>query len=185
MQEPTSVRAHLGAALRRAREAKGLTVSELARRSGIAKATLSELEAGRANPTLETLWALAVPLEVSLGELVDPPAPSMTVVRATEGTKVRGVAVVGRLIDAFESGGMRCEMFEAEVLQKRQESPAHARGVVEHLVCTSGRLRVGPVDAPVDLGPGDYVRMSPTWPHVYQGLRRGTRMVLLMQFPSR
>ena len=35
---------------------------------------------------------------------------------------------------------------------------------------TSGRVRVGPVDAPVELGPGDYARYSGSVPHVYEAL---------------
>jgi transcriptional regulator with XRE-family HTH domain len=160
-----------------------MSVSDLARASGVAKATLSALESGRANPTLETLWSLTAPLGVSLGELLEPSAPSLSVVRAGEGTVVRGVAVHARLLHSVEIGNARLELFDAEVLMKKQLSPAHARGVTEHIVVTGGRLRVGPVDAPVELGAGDSLRMAPAWPHLYQALARGTRMVLLMQFP--
>ena len=178
-----SIRGRVAETLRRAREARGMSVSDLARASGVAKATLSGLESGSANPTLETLWSLTVVLGMSLGELVDPPRPALSVVRAGEGTVVRGAAVVGRLVSSFEIGAERHEMFDCTVLRKRQISPAHARGVSEHLIVTAGRLRVGPVDEPVELGPGDFLRMSPSWPHVYEGLAAGTHMVLVMQFP--
>jgi transcriptional regulator with XRE-family HTH domain len=178
------LRRRVGETIKRAREARGLSLSDLARQSGTAKATLSALEAGRANPTLETLWALSAALHVSLGELVDPPTPGLSVVRASEGTVLRGDAVVGRIVSSFESGPNRVEIYDVEVRNRRQISPAHARGVTEHLVLTRGRLRVGPVDNPVELRPGDYLRMSPSWPHLYQGLERDTHMVLVMQFPS-
>ena len=45
----------VAANLRRLRGGQGRSLSELARASGIAKATLSALEAGRGNPTIETL----------------------------------------------------------------------------------------------------------------------------------
>ncbi|MGL1180837.1 helix-turn-helix domain-containing protein, partial [Vibrio parahaemolyticus] len=45
--------------LRRERERRDLSVSELARRAGVAKATVSQLENGGGNPSVETLWALA------------------------------------------------------------------------------------------------------------------------------
>jgi len=178
------LRRRVGDTIRRAREARGLSLGELARASHTSKATLSALEAGRANPTLETLWALAAALQLSLGELVDPPSPGMAVVRANEGTVLRGEAVVGRVITSFESGPNRIEIYDAQILNRRQISPAHARGVTEHLVVTRGRLRVGPVDDPVELRAGDYLRMSPSWPHLYQGLERDTHMVLVMQFPA-
>jgi transcriptional regulator with XRE-family HTH domain len=177
------IRGRVADALRRARETRGLSVSDLARASGVAKATLSGLESGTANPTLETLWALSAALEVSLGELVDPPAPSLAIVRAREGTVVRGVSVVGRLISTFDVGTERHEIFDCGVLRKQQISPAHARGVTEQLIVTAGKLRVGPVDDPVELGPGDFLRMAPAWPHLYEALAEHTRMVLLMRYP--
>src|SRR6185436_4575987 len=110
------LRRRVGESIKRAREARGLSLSDLARQSGTAKATLSALEAGRANPTLETLWALAAALQLSLGELVDPPSPGLSVVRAGEGTVLRGEAVVGRIVSSFESGPSRIEIYEAQVL---------------------------------------------------------------------
>ncbi len=52
----------IAAALRRERTRAGLSLSELAKRAGIAKSTLSQLEGAGGNPGMETLWALAVAL---------------------------------------------------------------------------------------------------------------------------
>ena len=57
--------------VKRLRTAQGLSQAELARQSGIAKATLSQLEVGRGNPTIETLFALSRVLRVPLGALLD------------------------------------------------------------------------------------------------------------------
>jgi transcriptional regulator with XRE-family HTH domain len=175
-------RARVSSALRALREARGLSVSELSRASGVAKATLSALEGGRANPTLDTLWSLAAALKVSLGELLDPPQPSVEVVRAGEGTVVKGASVVARMVGSGDLGGARYEIYDSEVRRRRQISPPHARGVIEHLFVSSGRLRAGPADRPLELGPGDYLRMSPTWPHLYEGLTAGTRVLIIMQY---
>src|SRR5215218_6523302 len=71
--------------LRRERERAGLSLSELAKRAGIAKSTLSQLESGVGNPSVETLWALGVALGVPFSRLVDPPRPSVRVVRVGDG----------------------------------------------------------------------------------------------------
>src|SRR3954462_465241 len=70
--------------LRRERTRAGLSLSEVARRAGIAKSTLSQLEAGSGNPSVETLWAIAVVLDVPFSRLVDPPGEGVRVVRAQE-----------------------------------------------------------------------------------------------------
>ncbi len=52
------------------RQSRGISQSHLARTCGIAKSTLSQLEAGQSNPTLSTLVALAAALDVAVDDLV-------------------------------------------------------------------------------------------------------------------
>src|SRR5213080_4152616 len=78
----------IAASLRRERRRSGLSLTELARRAGIAKSTLSQLESGSGNPSVETLWALGVALGVPFSVLVEPPAPAVHVIRAGEGPVV-------------------------------------------------------------------------------------------------
>src|SRR2546423_9773699 len=75
----------IAASLRRERRRTGLSLAEVARRAGIAKSTLSQLESGSGNPSVETLWALSVTLDVPFAQLVDPPRPRVKVIRAGEG----------------------------------------------------------------------------------------------------
>src|SRR6266513_5071673 len=75
----------IAASLRRERRRSGLSLTEVARRAGIAKSTLSQLESGVGNPSVETLWALGVALGVPFSRLVDQPRPVVRVIRAGEG----------------------------------------------------------------------------------------------------
>src|SRR6478672_9476973 len=84
---PAAPLAAIAASLRRERERTGLSLTELARRAGIAKSTLSQLESGAGNPSVETLWALGVALGVPFSQLVEPPPPQVRVVRAGDGTR--------------------------------------------------------------------------------------------------
>lgn len=56
--------------LRHLRTQQQISLHQLARRSGVSTATLSGLEAGRGNPTLATLLALAPALGVSVADLL-------------------------------------------------------------------------------------------------------------------
>jgi transcriptional regulator with XRE-family HTH domain len=78
----------IAASLRRERHQAGLSLTEVARRAGIAKSTLSQLESGTGNPSLETLWAICVALDAPFSRLLDPPRPSVQVIRADEGPTV-------------------------------------------------------------------------------------------------
>src|SRR5690348_2219865 len=90
MDQPTSPPlAAIAASLRRERERAGLSLTEVARRAGLAKSTLSQLEAGTGNPSIETLWALGVALGVPFSRLVEPPPSPVRVIRAGQGTSLR------------------------------------------------------------------------------------------------
>jgi transcriptional regulator with XRE-family HTH domain len=64
----------VGARLKHLRQRRGITLTELARETGISPSTLSRLEAGLRHPTLEQLLPLARAHGVTLDELVDAPA---------------------------------------------------------------------------------------------------------------
>jgi len=82
---PAGIVALVSMSLRRERARAALSLTELAKRAGIAKSTLSQLESGAGNPSLETLWALCTALGVLLSRLIDPPGSDIRVVRAGEG----------------------------------------------------------------------------------------------------
>ena len=62
----SSVRETLAANLRRERNRRGLSLSELSRLSRIGKATLSQVESATGNPTIETVFSLSRALELPI-----------------------------------------------------------------------------------------------------------------------
>src|ERR671920_1536631 len=74
----------VAANIRTLRGNAGLTLAELASASGLGKSTLAQLESGRANPSVETLWAIAAALEVPFARIVEEDRPSLRVVRARD-----------------------------------------------------------------------------------------------------
>jgi transcriptional regulator with XRE-family HTH domain len=179
--------AAVGRRLRAGREAAGLSLAELARRSGVARATLTSLEAGEGNPTLETVYALANALGLPISALIgEPDVASVTVVRATEGTVLRGDVVEGRLVERYELPRHVCEVFALKLHPgAEQTSGAHPAGVREHLLVTRGRARVGPASAPVALGPGDFAAYDASTPHVFVALGGRTADAVLFTVSPR
>lgn len=175
----------IAAAVRRERERAGLSLTELARRAGLAKSTLSQLETGNGNPSVETLWALGVALGVPFSQLVTAPTPRVQVIRAGHGPRLHSAhaAFAGTLL-AAGSRHARRDLYLVEVgAGAVREAEAHPPGSVEHLVVAAGRLRTGPTDAPVDLGPGDYASFPGDVPHRYAALAGDTWAVLVMEHP--
>ena len=82
----------MGERLREARRARSLSLRTLAERLGVSPSLISQIETGRANPSVSTLYAIAAELDVSLDELLfndrrppEPAAPARTEM-ATSGT---------------------------------------------------------------------------------------------------
>src|SRR5580704_14637122 len=128
------------AALRRERRRTGLSLTEVARRAGIAKSTLSQLESGTGNPSLETLWAICVALDAPFSRLLDPPQPHLQVIRADAGPTISAVQADYQATLLAAGPGVRRDIYRslAEPGPARASEP-HGPGVLEHVVISVGR----------------------------------------------
>ena len=179
-EETTALARLIGDRVRRLRADRGWSLASLASRAGLGKATLSELESGRRNPTLETLYAIAAELQIGLAELLVEPGGAPRAAPA-----VRGRAVDAVLLATYRDPTMTTEIYRLQIRPgPTQVSPHHGPRVTEHLVVTAGAVRVGPVDDPVTVGAGDDWSWEPEGQHSYAAV--GDRMaeaVLIMRHP--
>ncbi|OPG11199.1 transcriptional regulator [Microbispora sp. GKU 823] len=173
----------IAASIRRERERAGLSLTELAKRAGIAKSTLSQLESGVGNPSVETLWALGVALGVPFSRLVDPPRPAVRVIRAGEGpaTYSEQASYSATLLASCPPHARR-DLYRISAQPGRpRTSDPHMAGTVEHLLIGTGRALAGPAEEPVELGPGDYIAYPGDAPHVFEALEPDTTAVIVME----
>jgi transcriptional regulator with XRE-family HTH domain len=173
----------IAASLRRERARTGLSLTEVARRAGIAKSTLSQLESGTGNPSVETLWALGVALDVPFARLVDPPRRAIQVIRAGEGPVLHSERADyhAAMLAACPPGARRDIYRISAQPGPPRESQPHMAGTIEHLVLSTGRVLAGPSGEAVELGPGDYVTYPGDIPHVFDALEPDTTGVIVME----
>jgi transcriptional regulator with XRE-family HTH domain len=69
----------LGAAIRQARQAAGFSVRGLAAKTEVSPSLISQIERGRATPSVATLWAIATQLGIPIGELFNGAEPGLGV----------------------------------------------------------------------------------------------------------
>ncbi|MEV0731963.1 XRE family transcriptional regulator [Polymorphospora sp. NPDC050346] len=171
--------AEVGRRVRELREARGVSLSALSRRAGVGKATLSGLENGTRNPTLETLYAVTAELGVPLAAVLAAPG--------TDAATIRGTAVEATLLQVFDEGDVTFELYRMRVPPgPPQTSPAHQRGVAEHVTVFSGLLRAGPVGAPALAGTGQHITWISDVPHVYGAVGDDeVHASLLIRYPGR
>jgi transcriptional regulator with XRE-family HTH domain len=65
----------LGASIRQARQAAGFSVRGLAAKTEVSPSLISQIERGRATPSVATLWAIATQLGIPVGELFNGAEP--------------------------------------------------------------------------------------------------------------
>lgn len=61
----------IGKNILNSRKQKGMSLDELAKRSGVSKSMLSQVEQDKTNPTLITAWKIARALDLSMEELME------------------------------------------------------------------------------------------------------------------
>ena len=150
-------------------------MSELARQAGVGKGSLSEIESGRRNPTIETLYAICQPLGVPLTALLgeDPGADSVA-----EGGLRTVLLSVRHLPECI------VEVFRAEFPTGADHtSPAHGAGVTEHLTVVTGAMRVGPLGSETLVEAGETFAWSSAEPHRYVTVRGPGEAVLVIITP--
>ncbi|MFJ4715909.1 helix-turn-helix domain-containing protein [Streptomyces sp. NPDC088785] len=171
----------VGRRLKELRQGADLSLSELARRSGVGKGTLSELEGGRRNPTLETLYALTTVLGRPLSAVLDDP-PSTGRASAAG---VSGSAVTAVLVERYEDEEAATDVFRVTIADgATQESAAHAPRTTESLMVLSGTALVGLPHAPRTAGPGAHAQWPADVPHVYGAPHGEVHGILFVRYPK-
>jgi XRE family transcriptional regulator, regulator of sulfur utilization len=172
----------IGARLRALRQRHELSLGALAARSGLGKGTLSELETGHRNPTIETLFAvttaLGVPVSAALppGETQAPDEPVIVV----------GAAIEAVLVDRFVDVLATTELYRVAIAAgRRQRSAPHAPGVTEHWIVYEGVLDLGPDDAQITLAAGKSASFAADVPHCYHAREGGdVAATLVVRYPA-
>ena len=174
----------LAANLKVLRDRSGLSLSELARRSGIAKGTLSQLESGAGNPTIETVFSLSNALSVPVSSLLTLRSdPDVVLIRSADLEVLSSNAVDLRMLRRLDVTETVFEMYDQRVRPGQQQHSDGHPGI-EHVTVVAGRLLIGPPEEPYELGPGDYVSFPADRPHMYRAVDGPVLSVLLLQYPA-
>lgn len=165
-------------ALRKYRKLRGLSLDQLALKSGVSRAALSQIEGARTNPTLSVLWKIAVGLEIPFQDLLEmPDEQSAKLLRSGDAVVLRSAD--GRMESRLLSPGgaaPEVEVYELRLAPKGvHRSEPHSKGTTETVVVMKGSLRVTVADAEYELLVGDSLYFHADVPHSYEN--RGSHEV--------
>jgi transcriptional regulator with XRE-family HTH domain len=153
----------VGAQVRRLRRERSLTLAEVAERSGLNIGYLSQIENDKASPSLESLAALAVAMDVPITWFLADTAAPPRVVRAADRRIWEGPG--GGRIEEVDGGIPRDMRIVMGTMLPGQTTGLHGHGGDEHHLVLSGRVRMMQGEHDIQLGPGDYLVWDATIPH--------------------
>ncbi|MGA7595675.1 MAG: cupin domain-containing protein [Gallionella sp.] len=164
----------VGVRLRLVRLRHQLSQRALAKRVGVAHATISLIESGRSNPSISALKRILAGIPITLAEFFSdemPPATSRIFYRAAELTEISGGEGISyRLIGSAREGHVLQIMFE------RYETGADT-GIImlrhegeEGGFILSGQLEVSVGESTRMLGPGDAYYFNSRQPHRFRNV---------------
>lgn len=177
----------MGDRLRRARTSRGLSLRAVAKRLGVSASLISQVETGRANPSVNTLYALASELGVSLDELLfvdaaptapvttespepdvaDDPLPHDPVQRATSRASIRlgsGVLWERLTTESLRNVDFLLVTYEVGGASSPENAFQRHHGQEWGYVLT-GTLHVNIGFEEFILGPGDSITFDSAVPH--------------------
>lgn len=152
----------VGPRLKRLRQRRDITLSELAQETGLSVSTLSRLEAGLRRPTLEQLLPLARAHSVTLDELVDAPPTgdpriNLRPLSTTDGTTVLPLT--------RRAGGIQAYKFVLPTGRDTTEPELRTHEGYDWVFVLNGRLRLVLGEHDLILEPGEAAEFDTRTPH--------------------
>lgn len=178
--------ASIGPRLRAAREARGLTLRELARRIGVSPSLVSQIENGRGAPSVNTLYALVTELDISVDTLFSDESEASNYSGRRAGIGVLDERSAG---PQLQRGATRKVITLDSHVRWERLTPLHDQAVdflyvvyevggqsgqagammrhqgKEYGIVLEGRLGVAIAFEEYELGPGDSISFDSTTPH--------------------
>jgi transcriptional regulator with XRE-family HTH domain len=171
-------RPNVGGEVRRWRQTRGLTLAQVGERSGLNIGYLSQIENGKAVPSLDALVAIASAVDVPIAWLFLDSAPAPRIVRAAD--RPRAAGADGGAFEEVDGGTARDVRILEAIVPPGCSTGVHAHTGDEHHVVLAGRWRMTQGDATFEVGPGDYVAWDPTIPHDVECLGPETGRLLVV-----
>jgi transcriptional regulator with XRE-family HTH domain len=182
MKDPAG---EIGSNIRRRRQAMGLSLDALARRSGVSTTMLSEVERSVKNPTVKLAYQIARALGCTLTDLLsDRPLAAVTILRAKERRTLvdpeSGVVRHG-IASALVEGRLELGWYELPPRSSTGEMSPNRPGVLELVTVVEGTLTLVLGGEAHTLGVGDCATYAPSTTTEYRNDDPETpcRMILL------
>lgn len=184
---PMPIQIELGERLRGMRTTRRLSLRHVAERSGLTASFISQVERGRASPSIASLGRLAAVLEVSVAKLFEPAPRTGRLVRRDERRtiRLRGLGEVDEYVTADQAGMLQVALTTFEVGGRSAEQPFVHESNEECVLVLEGQLEVVVGEDRYLLEVGDAVTYSPQTAHLARNVGPApARAIFVLTPPS-
>lgn len=173
---PEALQGRVADSLKRLRKDHGWTLEELARRSGVSRAMLSQIEAKKTNPTIAVLWKISTAFGMHFSALLGEEKKSDVTVIRREGMQTLSSSD-GRFVSRPlfpRNADRKSEFYELRLKPgARSDGPPHPAGTRENLVVVKGSLTIWVDDTAWEVEEGDAIDFAADVPHAYENRGKG------------
>lgn len=160
----------IGKNLNQIRIERNLSLDEVATLTGVSKAMLGQIERGKSNPTVSTLWKISTGLKVPFSVFMEQETLNYEVVNIKDLVPIseeRNQMKIYPIFPFNQQKNFEILTIELEVGCHHQ-SPKHAEGVEEYIIVTEGELQMTLNHQSLTLAKGSALRFTANMDHVYQ-----------------
>lgn len=177
----------IGENLQNIRNSRNLSLGQLAERTGLSKAVLSQMEKGNSNPTINTIWKIAAALQVPYSALLEP--QRMTAI------KISGKDLTPQSDD---QGKYRISCYYPSTTERNFEwfllefdpdtvhtTEKHVERSEEYVMVNKGKLKIIVHDQEFILEEGDSLHFDATLEHSYENVFAGITQAYCINYYRR
>jgi transcriptional regulator with XRE-family HTH domain len=182
---PTPTELQLGPRIRALRQARNVTLRELATRAGVTESFLSQVEREVTSPSIASVQRIARALDLAIAELFIEEAPRGKVVRRAERRRIEypGLNAVDEFLTAGMSGKVQVILSTIEPGGGTGDEPYTHDSDEEVVIVLSGQLELWVADERYVLEEGDSITYSSRLPHRNVNSSEGQTTVLFCVTP--
>jgi transcriptional regulator with XRE-family HTH domain len=164
---PAASDLQLGPRIRALRQARNITLRELAGRAGVTESFLSQVEREVTSPSIASVQRIARALDLSIAELFTEEAPHGRVVRQSERRRIHypGLGAVDEFLTSGLDGRMQVILSTIEPGGGTGDEPYAHDSDEEVVIVLAGRLELWVADEHYVLEEGDTVTYSSRLQH--------------------
>lgn len=166
MDDPSAL---IGLNLKELRYKRSLSLDDISSATGISKAMLSQIERGKSNPTVSTLWKIATGLKVPFSAFMEKREADYEVISCANLEPLLECEGKMKIYPFFPfDAGKNFEILSIELACGcSHQSPPHATGVEEYIFVFSGKLEMTLGTSNILLKQGEALKFNANLPHTY------------------